>query len=100
MSQSADRLSKVGPWLTFRRGRIAAVQLRKLEHRPPLLPSGPAALIGDDGEKPGTHAIPPAEACNLSPGQERCFLDGVLRRGAVVEHGPRHPVCRVHEWLE
>src|SRR2546430_2751918 len=97
--QSKQRGTQVGVALLRigrRRGHVG-----KLDHRPPSRPPRHAALVGDDGEKPGPQrTYVAAQLTDLAPGLDRGLLDGILGGRSVGEHDGSQPIRLVEKRLD
>jgi hypothetical protein len=62
------------------------LKVRLLEYRPPSAASRFPALVGDDGEEPGSEGAARPEIAQAAPGIQSGLLDDVLGLGAIMQH--------------
>ena len=82
------------------RRRLAMNDVNHGRQPEPWRPTQVAALVGDDGEEPGTDGHPGPELMELAPGARQRLLGGVLGVAPISQHRQGEAQARFDQWAD
>ncbi len=74
---------------------LKPIQVGESQHPPPPTTPRRPALVGDDRQEPRPQLGSGPESVQLPPRLQRGLLDGILRRGSVIQHRHSQPEGRI-----